>query len=230
MEGLQVVGRSVALVLSQPVLRVELIELFHAVVALDLCKNRCCGDRNRPRVSVNQGLLFNREIKLESIEEQVVRKRTQLRDGGDHCLSAGLVDVPGIDAAGIDLGRGPCQGVLADAVREFAATLGSQLLGIVEPYDAALGIQDDGCGYDGSEERTSARFIESGDALPTAVSRFALVSGAAEASHRLRILPHSGCDKFHNERIYSVFAAPAATGSNFSACLMRAALPFRARR
>ena len=107
-------------------------------------------------------------------------------NGCNHSLAASLVDVPGIDAASVDFGDCPCQGMLLNTRSQLGAPVGRELFRVVETNDAAPGIENDGGGYDGTEEGTPACFVEPGDALPTSLPSFALVSGAAEPSHRVR--------------------------------------------
>ena len=102
----------------------------------------------------------------------------------DHRLAAGLVDVPRVDAAGVDFRDGPGQRVLADSLGKLAAPLGRQLLRIVEADDAALRIQNHGARDHRAEQRSAPRFVKPGDAQPAALARFALVSSTAEPSHR----------------------------------------------
>ena len=208
----------------------------------------------------------------------------KLRDCGDHGLAAGLIDVPGIDAAGVDFGDGPGQRVLANAFGENESPLGIYFLGVVEADDAARGTEDYRCGYHRAEQRSAACFVESGDAQPAALSRFAFVTPASRAVPRSRILaqarlraarpnqawcpallsspsvqplcrsftsavrrrcspsprkkkpapisrsgPKSDCDLYF-ESAAAAPAAAAATVSNLSTRLMRAALPRSPRR
>ena len=132
---------------------------------------------------MNQGFLLDGQIELERIEEEVIGKRLELRDGGDHSLPAGLIDVPGVDAAGINFGDCPGQSVLADALGENEAALRINFLGIVQTNDAASGTEDDSCGDDGAEQRSATRFVESGDTKPAVLPRFAFVTPRAEPFH-----------------------------------------------
>ena len=81
---------------------------------------------------MNQSFLLDGKIEFERVEEEIIRKRLKLRNGGDHCLPAGLIDVPGVYAAGINFGDGPGQSVLADALGENEASLVFNFLGIIE--------------------------------------------------------------------------------------------------
>lgn len=180
----EVVGRGVALILREAILRIKLIELVHAAIAIDFGEDGCRGNRDGARVAMDDRFLLDGQIEFDRIEQKVIGKRTQLRNSGNHRLAAGLINVPRVDAAGIDFGDGPAERVFANAFCEFDAAFGREFLGIVEAHDSALGIEDHGGGEDWAEEGAAASFIETGDALPTVLSRDALVARAAEPCHR----------------------------------------------
>src|SRR5579862_8169053 len=132
---------------------------------------------------MNQSFLLDGKIEFERVEEEIIRKRLELRDGGDHSLAASLIDVPGVDAAGINFGYRPSQSMLADALGENKAALGIDFLGIVETNDATGGAKDDCCGDDGAKQRSATRFVESGDTKPATLPCFAFVTPRAEPFH-----------------------------------------------
>lgn len=181
------VGGGVALVLRETVLRVELIEFEHPAVAIDFREDGSGSDGDGARVAVNKSFLFDGQIEFDGVEQQKIGKRTELGDGGDHGLAACLINVPRVDTAGINFSDGPGERVFADAFGEFDAAFGREFLRIVEAYDAAFGIQDNGGGEDGAEERAAACLVETGDALPTVLSRDSFVASAAEPCHRARL-------------------------------------------
>src|ERR1700751_2435219 len=132
---------------------------------------------------MDQSLLLDGQVEFERVEEEIIRKRLKLRNGGDHRLAAGLVDVPGIDAASVDFRDSPGQSVQADTFGENKAALGIYFLGIGEANDPASGVKDDSGGNHRAEQRSAARFVESGDTKPAALSRFAFVTPRAEPFH-----------------------------------------------
>jgi len=73
--------------------------------------------------------------------------------------------------------------VFANAWSEFVATIGDEFFRVVETDDAALGIQNDGSGDYGAEQRAASRFIEACDARPAEFASRAFESGAAKTSH-----------------------------------------------
>src|SRR5258708_14583444 len=107
------------------------------------------GDGNAARVSFDTGFLFDEKVELHSVDQEIVGNDRKLLERGGHGLAAGLINIPGVDAGGIDFGNGPGERVFTNAEGEFAATFGGKFLGIVEADDAAFWIEDDGGGNDG---------------------------------------------------------------------------------
>src|SRR5216684_5800961 len=126
-QSLQVVGRGVALVPREAVLRIDRIPLFHACVPVRFRQDRSGGDRNAPAVAFDQRSLLAQDIELEGVDPQVVRDDGKLLQGRGHSLAAGLVDVPRVDALRVYLRNRPGQRVLADALSQLRAPLRRKL-------------------------------------------------------------------------------------------------------
>ncbi len=187
-EGFEVVGSGIPFVASKAVLRVDGVPLFHAHIAMSLCKDRSGSDGNAARVAFDQRFLLDQDVQLYGIDEQVIGLDRELLKGGGHGLAAGLVNVPGVDALSIDFGDGPSKRVLLDAWSKLSAALGSKFFRIIEADNTALGIENHRGGDDGAEERATPGFIETGDAHPAELSRRSLETGRAEAAHWAEIL------------------------------------------
>ena len=69
---------------------------------------------------MNQRFLFDRQIEFDRVQQQIIGKRTKLRNSRDHGLPAGLIDIPRVNAAGVNFRHGPCQRVLANSLGQFA--------------------------------------------------------------------------------------------------------------
>ena len=82
------------------------------------------------------------QLALSSMPPIGVRGHLELRHSVGHCLAAGLIDVPRIDACGVHLRDAPGQGVLADALGENLAAFSGELLGVVQPHDAAPWVEN----------------------------------------------------------------------------------------
>ena len=190
-QGFEMLRRAVAFVLRKAVAWVFGVELFEALVAMRFREDRSCGDRDAARVAFDERFLFDEDIELHRIDEQVVGCDDELLESSGHGLAAGLIDIPGINARRIDFRDCPRNGMFADAKGEFAAALRRELLRIVQADDAALGIEDDGRRNDGAEEGAAAGFVESGDAGPAELARGSLKTGRTSASHRAKLRDNS---------------------------------------
>ena len=165
-EGSQVLGGSVAFVLGQAVLRIDHVPFFHAGVTVRFGEDGGGGDGDTAGVAVDEGFLFDEDVELHGVQEEIVWDGAELVESGGHGLATGLVDIPGVDALGVDFGYGPGDGVFADAGGKLGATVGSEFFGVVEADDAALGIEDYGSGDYRAEEGAAAGFVEASDAEP----------------------------------------------------------------
>ena len=132
---------------------------------------------NAARVTFDEGFLFDENVELHGVDQEIVGNDAKLLKRGGHGLAAGLINVPGVDAGGINFGDGPRERVLANAEGEFSAALVRNFFGVVEADNAALGIEDDGGGDDGTEESAAAGFVNAGDARPAEFARGSLKTG-----------------------------------------------------
>ena len=153
------------------------VELVEARIAVSFGKNGGGSDGNAARISSDKRFLFDENVELHSVDQEIVGNDGKLLERCGHGLAAGLIDVPGVDAGGINFGDGPRERVFANADGEFVATFGGNFLGIVEADDAALGIEDDGGGNDRTEESAAAGFVDAGDARPAEFARGSLKTG-----------------------------------------------------
>lgn len=187
-QGFEMVGRGVTLVTSEAILRIDGVPLFHASVAMGFGEYGSSGDGNAACVALDEGLLLNKNVELHSVDKQVIRLDRELLQRGGHRLTAGLINVPSVDALGIDFRDGPRESMLADARSKLTAPLGSEFFRVVQTDNAALGIKNDRGGDNGTKERAAAGFIETGDAHPAKLSRRSLKTGRAETVHCAEIL------------------------------------------
>ncbi len=106
-QGFQMIGCCVAFVASEAILRVDDVPLFHASVAMSLGQDGGSGDGNTASVAFDQRLLLDENVELHGVNEQVIWLDRKLLQGGSHSLAAGLIDVPRVDALGVDFRDGP---------------------------------------------------------------------------------------------------------------------------
>ena len=151
-EGEAVLGGGVALVGGEAVLGVDLVELAHEAVAVDLGDDGSGGDRKRKGIAVEKLGLGAVVVDAHGVDEQVVGGGGEALDGGEHGEARGLVDVDAVDGGGVDFGDRDGEGHAADALVEALAVFAGELLGVGE---AGLGErldvarEDDGGGDDG---------------------------------------------------------------------------------
>jgi hypothetical protein len=187
-KGFEVIGRGVAFVAGKAVLGINGVPFFHASITMSFRKDGGSGNGNASRIALDKGFLFDENIELHGVDEQIVRLDGELLESGGHSLAAGLIDVPGVDALCIDFRDGPRKGMFLDAWSQLGAALGSKFFRVVEADNAPLGIENDRGGDNGTEERAAAGFIETGDAHPAELSRRSLETGGAETAHCAEIL------------------------------------------
>jgi len=183
-QGGEMFGRGVTFMLCEPIERVNPVPLNHPPVAFYFGDDRGCRNRNGTRITVNERFLLDQDVELHGIEKQIIGRDFQLAQSFGHGLAAGLIDIPGIDAARIDFRDRPGQSVFSNSHGQNFAALGGQFLGIVKADNPPPGIQDDGCGNNLAEKRAAPHFVKSGNSLPAALARFALESGGASLPHR----------------------------------------------
>jgi hypothetical protein len=152
-QGGEVLGRGVAFVLREPVLRINFVPFEHLPVAFHFGDDRSRRNGNRKRIPVDERFLLDQHVELHGVKQQIIRRDFQLPQRFRHGLAAGLIDIPGVDAARINLRDRPGQSVFANSQRQNFAALGGQFLGIVQADDPPPGIQDDGRGNDGLRAR-----------------------------------------------------------------------------
>ena len=127
-KSFEMIGCGVTFVARKAVLRVDRIPPFHAGVAMCFSEDGSSGDGNTPRVAFDEGLLLDENIELHGVDQQIVRLDGELLQSGGHGLAAGLIDIPGVDALGIDFRDGPGERMLVDACGKFHAALGGKFL------------------------------------------------------------------------------------------------------
>ena len=182
-QSFQVIGRGIAFVAPEAILRIDRIPLFHAGVTMRFRQDRSGSDRNAAAIAFDQGFLLDQDIELQGIDQQVVWNNGKLLQGSGHSLSAGLVDIPRINALRIYLGNGPGKGVFADALSQLCAALRCKLFRVVEPDNTALWVQNHCGGNHWPEQGATSGLIQAGDARPAKFARRSLETGRAEAAH-----------------------------------------------
>src|ERR1700674_2000662 len=100
-QGGEMFGRGVTFMLCEPVERLNPVPLNHPPVAFYFGDDRGCRNRNGTRITVNERFLLDQDVELHGVEKQIIRRDFQPARSFGHGLAAGLIDIPGIDAARI---------------------------------------------------------------------------------------------------------------------------------
>src|SRR5271168_974885 len=88
-ERLQMIGSAVAFVAGKSVLRIDQVPLFHASVAMSFGQDGSGRDGNAARVAFDERLLFDENVELHGVDEQIIRLDGKLLESGRHGLAAG---------------------------------------------------------------------------------------------------------------------------------------------
>ncbi len=131
----------IAFVPRQAVLRIDQIPFGHQAVAFNLREDGSSRNGDGTRIAVNQRFLFDQRVNPHRIQQQIIGSNFQQCESFDHCLPAGLVNIPRVDTARVHFCHAPRESMLADAHRQNFAALGGQFLRIIEANDAPLGVQ-----------------------------------------------------------------------------------------
>ena len=176
-ERFEVNRSAVAFVLGETVTREIGVEAVEARVAMRFGEDGGSGDGNAARVSFDEGFLFDENVELHCVDQEIVGNDGKLLERGGHGLAAGLINVPGVDAGGINFGDSPRDGVFTNAKSEFRTMIGRNFFGVVETDNAALGVEDNGGGNDRAEKSAATGFVNAGDARPAEFARGSLKTG-----------------------------------------------------
>src|SRR5580692_8761059 len=187
-KGFQVIGSGVAFVAGKAILRVDGVPFFHAGIAVGFREDGSSGYGNAASIAFDKVFLFDKNVELHGIDEQIIGLDRKLLQSSCHSLAAGLIDVPGVDALSIDFCNGPSESVLVNTNGKFGAALGRKFFRVIKADNAALGIENDRGGNDRTEESAAPGLIETGDAHPAKLSRLSLETGRAKSAHWPEIL------------------------------------------
>ena len=98
-----------------------------------------------------------------AIDAYVARPRIQPLDGTGHGQQRGTQDVEPVDLLDAGTGHGKGQRPFTDLGSQPLTTTGAELLGVTQPLDGMVGVQDDGRGHHRPGQRTTTGLIDAGD-------------------------------------------------------------------
>ena len=186
-KGFEMIGRAVAFVGSQIVLRIGSVQLLDELVARHFCQDGGRGDGDGAGVAVDERFLREGKVEFDGVEEEIVGRNGELGDGQSHGLAAGLENVPGVDAGGFHLGNSPGYGTFADEWSELSATFGREFFRIIEAANDAPGVENGRSGNYGAEQSAATGFVEAGDAEPAGLARQTFETRGTEAAHHREV-------------------------------------------
>lgn len=166
---------------------------------MDFSDDRRGSDGERQRIAVEQARLCTcigelGEVKAHRVNEEMVRRCDEALYSQKHGQARGLVDVNTVDRLRVDFSDGNADGYRANLAVKFFALFAGELLGILEAEareGGSAGGKDDSGRDDGSEESTTADFIDAGDGLEAVVPEGLL--GRISAAKLLEHLLLCGC-------------------------------------
>ena len=128
---LHVFWRGITFVLRKAIAWIGDVEFFEARITMGFGEDGGGRDGNAAGIAFDERFLFDEHVELHGIDEEIVGPDRELLEGSGHCLAAGLVDVPSVDARSIYFGNGPGESVFPYAEGEFIAAICGELFGIV---------------------------------------------------------------------------------------------------
>ena len=190
-----VLGRGVAFVRGKAVLRMDLVELAHEGVAVDLRYDGCSGDGETESIAIEEPGLRAGVIDAEGIDEQMIGRYVEALDSEEHGETRGLVDIDRVYGLGCDLCNTDGDGHAADAAIHGFTVLAGHLFGI---FQAALCEGGDAfrkdyrSGDDRAKERSPADFINACDPFEAVVAERLLGRIAADEELQHPLLRSGG--------------------------------------
>jgi hypothetical protein len=154
----------VAFVLRKTVFRIFAVEVEHEAIAGNFRDDAGGGDGEAEGVAVNErGLLNRKRSNGQSIDQHVIRSRSELNGGGTHGFVRGAEDVQLVDVAMSNDGdRTEYIGARDQLLVETPALEGRELFGIAQDVVVVVTGKDDCGGHDRSSEGTAPGFVDSG--------------------------------------------------------------------
>ena len=195
-DGSAVLRGAVAFVAGEAVLRELGVELAHEAVAIDLGDDGGGGDGDGKRVAVDDTGLRAGVVNAHGVDEEMVGRGREARDGGGHGEACGLVDVDAINGCGVDFCDGDGEGEGLDVGGEVFAGRGFEQLGVAKAGQTGFWRQNDRGGDNGTEEGAAAYFVDAGDEGGSFGAGGTLIAVTANESAQHALLAGGRRDRF----------------------------------
>ena len=164
-ESGHVLARSVAGVVVPNILRIAHAESRHEEIARDFGDDGRARNAEAPRIAVHDGRVRDgKRAHGAPVDHDAIRPDLEAVQRAPHGKNARLIDVDAIDLAHRGGAKRERDRALADLDGEADALIGRQSLGVVHSGDGArFGGHYHGAGDDGSRDRASAYFVDTGE-------------------------------------------------------------------
>ena len=183
-DRVEVIGGGVPLVPIESVPRIAGVEFAHFPVAQDLRDDRGRGNRGAAPVAVKDGALGHRQFaNPKGVDQDDVRQGRQRENGAAHRRQRGLMDIDGVDFAGIGGRDRPGNSVSGDFPKEIFAFFRGDGLRIADAGDVAVGVQNDRGRVDGTRQAAAAGFVDPGYMAKAKTAQLVLERSLSRNTH-----------------------------------------------
>src|SRR5437588_7857979 len=105
-------------------------------------------------------------FRSHGINEEVVGGDAEPLQSCGHSLARSLINVPRVNALGVDFRDGPGEGVFANAFAELGAAFRGEFFRVIKADNSALGIENHCGGDHRAKQRASSGLVNTSAARP----------------------------------------------------------------
>ena len=138
------------------------MELIEETITIDFGEDGRSGDRAGDGVTVNDGLLFDRGVDADCVDEEIVGLGVEGLNGSEHREAAGFEDVDLADLFDAGIGDSPSERFAFDLIGEAGAFGWGYDFRIAKTFDLAGVRKDDSSSGNWPKQTAPAGFIDAG--------------------------------------------------------------------
>jgi len=157
-----VVSCSIAFVAIEIVTGVADVEFIEETVAIHLGEDRSGSDRTGDAVAVNDGVLADRRVDADGVDEEVIGLGVEGLNGTEHGEAAGFEDVDLADLFDASVGDSPCECFAFNLIGEAGAFGWGYDFRIAETFDFTGVRKNYSSSGDWPKQTAPAGFIDAG--------------------------------------------------------------------